>query len=57
MAYIGLSQASLAETIGRDQHYVSRRVSGKVPFDTEDLALIAPALGVALADLVGEAVA
>lgn len=57
MAYDGCSQATLAESIGRDQHYISRRVSGKVPFTTEDLDLIATALHVSVSDLIGEAVA
>ena len=51
MARLGWSQNSLASEIGRDQHYISRRVSGKVAFDTEDLALIATALGVPLSTL------
>ncbi len=54
MAFINCSQSALAESIGRDQHYISRRASGKVPFDTEDLAVIARALGTTVADFTGE---
>lgn len=57
MARQGCTQTTLAERINRDQHFVSRRLSGKVPFAVDELADVASALNVPLSDLLGEAVA
>ena len=46
-----VSGVKLAELIGRSQVYISRRLRGEVAFDVEDLALVADALDVAVADL------
>lgn len=54
MARQGCTQTALAERINRDQHFISRRLSGKVPFAIDELSAIAQALGVPLTDLVGE---
>ena len=47
-----ISGVKLANMIGRSQVYVSRRLRGEVPFDVDDLALIAEALGMKMVDLV-----
>jgi len=39
-----LSQSWLAEEIGETQHWLSRRMSGKVNFNTHDLDRVAKAL-------------
>jgi transcriptional regulator with XRE-family HTH domain len=57
MARKGCSQSALAEKIGRDQHFISRRVLGKVEFTVDELTHVSAALGVPLSDLIGEAVA
>lgn len=54
MARQGCTQTALAERIERDQHFISRRLSGKVPFAVDELAAIATALDVPLTDLLGE---
>lgn len=41
-----MSQAALAELLGRSQTYVWRRLIGEVPFDLAELELIANKLGV-----------
>ena len=41
-----MSGVKLAETIGRSQAYVSRRLNGDTAFDVDDLQMIAEALGV-----------
>ncbi|QDF17489.1 helix-turn-helix DNA-binding domain protein [Gordonia phage PhrostedPhlake] len=46
MARIGYSQSALARKMNRTQQYVSRRVSGYVPFDVAELDEIAQILGV-----------
>ncbi len=52
MARRRLSGVALAALINRSQSYVSRRLTGEVPFDMDDLEAIAAALGVKAADLV-----
>lgn len=54
MARQRCTQTTLAERINRDQHFVSRRLSGKVPFSVDELAAIASALDVPLSELVGD---
>lgn len=41
MKSAGITQPQVAEAMGRNQSYVSERVSGKRPFTTEDLDVIA----------------
>lgn len=55
MARRSVTQSDLALTMGRSQHFVSRRLLGKVPFDIDELDQIASQLGVDLADLIAEA--
>jgi transcriptional regulator with XRE-family HTH domain len=47
-----LSGTQLADKIGRSHAYMSRRLTGTVAFDTDDLAAISDALGVAVVDLI-----
>lgn len=46
------SQNELAIQCGFTKSALSRRMTGEIPFDTEDLAAIAGELGISLADLV-----
>ncbi|MFG2054801.1 helix-turn-helix domain-containing protein [Micromonospora sp. NPDC048930] len=41
-----MSQRALADATGLSQSYIGRRLTGEMPFTTDDLALIAKALGV-----------
>lgn len=41
-----MSQRALADATGLKRSYVGRRMTGELPFTTDDLALIADALGV-----------
>jgi predicted transcriptional regulator len=52
LARRSLSQTDLARMLGTTQQAVSRRISGKVPFDTEELNSIAEQLGVPVASLI-----
>lgn len=52
MARNSYTQGSVADRMGRSQHYISRRLTGRVPFDTDDLTAIAEILGVKFSDLV-----
>lgn len=54
MARRAYTQSVLAEKLGRSQQFVSRRISGRVPFTIEDLHDIAAVLGVSVLDLLGE---
>lgn len=47
-----VSGVQLAELIGKTHPYVSRRLTGKVAFDTDDLAAISEALGINVLDLI-----
>lgn len=51
MARRRISGTKLAEAIGKSQAYVSRRLTGDTPFDTDDLEVIARTLGVTIIDL------
>lgn len=55
MARRRISGVGLAARINRSQSYVSRRLTGEVPFDVDDLEAIAVALGVTAAKLVSSA--
>lgn len=44
-----MSQATLAELLGRSQTYVWRRLVGEVPFDLAELEMIANKLAVPVA--------
>lgn len=46
LARHGRSGRSMAAQLGWQQKYLSRRLTGKVPFDVNDLDAIADALGV-----------
>jgi transcriptional regulator with XRE-family HTH domain len=46
-----LSQLGLAIRLGWSQPYLSRRLTGKQPWSTSDLELIAWELGIPVADL------
>ncbi|MEV7265650.1 helix-turn-helix transcriptional regulator [Micromonospora aurantiaca] len=41
-----MSQRGLAEATGLSQSYIGRRLTGEMPFTTDDLELIATALSV-----------
>lgn len=45
-----VTQRQLAERIGRTQNWVWVRASGRVPCDVDDLAAIAAALNLSIAD-------
>jgi transcriptional regulator with XRE-family HTH domain len=51
------SGVNLAKALGWSQAATSRRLSGHVPFDVNELEAIASLLAVPLSDLIGEAVA
>ena len=51
LARARMSGTQLAEKIGRAHPYVSRRLTGRVAFDTDDLAAISEALGINVCDL------
>lgn len=55
MARRRMSQMGLAELLGRSQAFVSRRLTGEIAFNVNDLAKIAEALDVPLAALVDAA--
>lgn len=46
-----LSASELARRIGATQPYISRRLTGDIAFDVDDLVKIAAVLGVEVADL------
>jgi transcriptional regulator with XRE-family HTH domain len=57
MARRAVTQTILAERLGKSQHFISRRLSGKVPFSVDELGDVAVALNVGLTNLMSEAVA
>jgi len=57
MARRSHSQVSLAPLVGMRQQALSRRLSGKTPFTIDELARVAAALELSLADLVAEVAA
>ena len=50
-----ISGRKAAQTLGWSEFYMSRRLSGKTPFDVNDLAALADLLGVAVTAFFGEA--
>ncbi len=54
MARRRISQQTLADTIGLSQAGLSKRLNGHVPWDVNELAAAAAALGVHLHALVGD---
>jgi len=52
MARHRINQKQLAEAVGIKQPSLSRRLSGEIAFDIDELAAIARHFGVALSDLV-----
>jgi len=46
-----VSGVQLAALIGKTHPYMSRRLTGKVAFDTDDLTAISSALGINVLDL------
>lgn len=50
-----LTQTALAELVGENQAWLSRRLSGGTPIDLGDLTRIADALGVPISDLIAAA--
>jgi transcriptional regulator with XRE-family HTH domain len=50
-----MSQMQLAEALGRSQAFVSRRLTGEIAFDINELATIAEALDVPITALLGDA--
>lgn len=55
MTASGCSQARLAQVLRVSQRAVSRRLTGEVPFDVDELAAVAEYLHVSLPDLVAVA--
>lgn len=49
-----LNQGDLAAALGKSQPYVSRRLSGEVAFDTDDLFRLADLFKVAVHRLLGD---
>lgn len=54
MAREGVTQTALANSLGRSQSGLSKRLRGVVPFSVADLVDIAEVLGVDVATLLGE---
>ena len=52
-----VSQEALCARIGMSQSTLSRRITGEYPFDTTELAKIAEALGVSVAQFLPNGVA
>jgi transcriptional regulator with XRE-family HTH domain len=50
-----ITQAHMAEKLGRSQTFVSRRLLGRVPFSIDELDQLAEILAVPLAELIGAA--
>lgn len=48
----GLTQCYLAQQLGTSQPFISRRLSGRVPFDVDDLAKIAELLDIPITELI-----
>ena len=55
LARANVTQTTVAEVTGRSQAYWSRRLSGEVPMDVSDLAVIADLTGVPMSHLVAGA--
>lgn len=56
MARNGVTQTALAGKLHRTQQYVSRRISGNIPFDLAELDEIAQVIGCPVSNLLNEAV-
>lgn len=54
MARRRMTQRSLAEATGLTQSYIGRRLTGEMPFDTDDLARIAIALDIPVSMFLAE---
>jgi transcriptional regulator with XRE-family HTH domain len=52
MAREGLTQEALADRAGMSQSTLSRRLTGELPFDTDELARVAPVLDTAVTQIV-----
>lgn len=52
LARKGITQTDLAAKLAKSQPFVSRRLSGLVPFNVAELAAIASVLDITVADLV-----
>jgi transcriptional regulator with XRE-family HTH domain len=52
LARQGISQEALAQRIGRDQTWVSRRTTGAIPIDVAELEAIAAVLSVPVHQLI-----
>lgn len=50
-----MTQRALADATGMSQSYIGRRMTGEMPFTTDDLVLVAAALGVAVSSLLPHA--
>lgn len=55
MAEMGFHQAELAGVLGVSQQTASKRLTGKVPFDVNELAATAAWLGCSVVQLLGDA--
>ena len=55
MTSAGVTQTALAERLGLTQPAVSARLAGRTPITVDELQIIADALGVEPADLLGRA--
>lgn len=51
MARRRMTQRGLAEASGKSQSYIGRRLTGELPFTTDDLVKVSAALGVSIATL------
>jgi transcriptional regulator with XRE-family HTH domain len=51
-----LTQQQLGERMGRPQHWISRRLTGDVPFTADELVTFAAALGVPVSRFLGDGV-
>lgn len=51
MARRGITQTQLAEQIGRSQPQLSKRLTGAIPFDINELTAVAEALSVPIEKL------
>jgi transcriptional regulator with XRE-family HTH domain len=56
MARRRMSQVALAQLTGLTQSYISRRMTGEVPFTTDDLVVIAQAFGMTVTSLMPQSV-
>lgn len=45
-----LTQSDLTEVVGRGKTYISRRLNGKEPFNTEDIKIISDMLNIPLSE-------